>query len=778
VAWIRDTGEPVERRPTDLARFVLATVVVVFTGLWAQTQSNVNLNLFHVVNDLSDGLDSVAEVGNALGSIWAVPVVAVVLLALRQWRTAWRVALVGVATWGVAELLNEVLGLHSVSGMGVQVRLGDGPTFPTANVAIIVGLTAVLSPYVVRPLRRILAIVAVIVALCAMYLGTAFPADVIGGVFLGIAVAALVTTVFGAPAGRLSIAEVRRALSDLGLTTTELTLAPITIPRAAVMHATLDTGERVRIAAYGRDQRDAEVAARLWHRALYREPGLSVSGTRLQQVEHVAYALLLADRAGAHAPHVLKTGVGGDDAALLVVVNPVGTRLASVDAAQIADATLGAIWDEVGRLHSAGISHGNLDGARILVGDNGTVAIDDFSAAAVGGDQYWIDRDDSSVLVLTALLVGNERAIDVATTALGKERLAALIPTIQPAALPGDIGSDVKHLSKTLKTLRTDVATATGADDVPPLKVKRLSWASIGILAGVLFALAIAIPSLEGVDWASVQHEFETATWSWALLALVLYPLVPMAWATALLGCVKRDLPFAPTVLTQLACSFLNLITPNGIGGTALQLDYLSKQGVPLASGGSAMVLSTGVGGAIQMALFLIAVSITATTFDFNSGGGGSASLWVIAIVAALIGIVLLVPKIRGKVVPAVTRAASDIWSVIRTPKKALQLLGGDLAGNLIYPALLGLCLLAFGAHLDFAQLVVVQVGAGMLGGAAPVPGGIGVQEAALTAGLTSFGIDANVALATVLVFRGITFALPPVFGFFTLRYLRNKGLA
>ena len=138
----------------------------------------------------------------------------------------------------------------------------------------------------------------------------------------------------------------------------------------------------------------------------------------------------------------------------------------------------------------------------------------------------------------------------------------------------------------------------------------------------------------------------------------------------------------------------------------------------------------------------------------------------------------LCIPKIRGKVVPAVTKAANDIWAVMRNPRKALQLLGGDLAGNLIYPAILGLCLLAFHQRLDFAQLVVVQVGAGMVGNVAPVPGGIGVQEAALTAGLTSFGIPAAPALATVLVFRGITFAIPPIFGFFTLRWLRAKGYA
>jgi uncharacterized membrane protein YbhN (UPF0104 family) len=57
------------------------------------------------------------------------------------------------------------------------------------------------------------------------------------------------------------------------------------------------------------------------------------------------------------------------------------------------------------------------------------------------------------------------------------------------------------------------------------------------------------------------------------------------------------------------------------------------------------------------------------------------------------------------------------------------------------------------------------------------VPGGVGVVEAALTAALTSFGVPSAPAVAAVLVFRGITFLLPPVFGFFTLRWERAKGL-
>ena len=94
---------------------------------------------------------------------------------------------------------------------------------------------------------------------------------------------------------------------------------------------------------------------------------------------------------------------------------------------------------------------------------------------------------------------------------------------------------------------------------------------------------------------------------------------------------MNADLPFVPTVLTQLACSFLNLITPNGIGGTALQLDYLHKQGVPVASGASAMVLSTGVGGAIQLVLFFAAAAITSTQVD-TGDNSGSVSLGAIAV--------------------------------------------------------------------------------------------------------------------------------------------------
>ncbi len=778
MTWIRNASEPIERRSIDITKLVACGVAVTLLGVASQSQSSIDANLFATLNDLSGSLVGLAEGFFALGSIWAVVAVVALFVLLREFGLALRVAIAGTAAWGIAEVVNDLLGVQSIAGVHINVRVGSGPVFPSANVAVITALAVAISPFAVRALRRVFWIAVILVALAAMYLGAGLPSDVLGGIFLGLTCAAAVLVAFGSPAGKPSIEEARAALVDLGYDVEDVRRATTSIPRAAVMDVVLTSGERYRVDIFGRDQRDGQIASKLWHRLMYKEPAFRVFGSRIQEVEHIGYTMLLADRAGVHTPQVVETGIGGADAAVLVTTAAIGAPLGELAAEQITDDVLAAAWAQVDQLHAAGISHGELDPSRILVAD-GQVALDDFSAADATRDKLWIDRDVAALLVATALRVGNDRAIAAAVKALGKERIGEVLPVVQPAALPAETMRGTKHQGKVLKELRDEAATATGVEKVKPLTIRRLTWANVGIMAGVILALVLAIQGLEGVNWASVEGQFENADWGWALLCAVLYPLVPIAWATALMGCVNTDLPFIPTALTQLACSFLNLITPNGIGGTALQIDYLYKEGVPPASGGSAMVLSTGVGGAIQMLLFITAVAITGAAIDTTSSSSSdSTSFLAIALVAAAVGVVMFVPRIRGKVVPAVKKAASDIWAVARTPKKLLQLFGGDLGGNLLYPALLGLCLLAFHQSLDYGELVVAQVGAGMLGNVAPVPGGIGVYGSALLGALIAFGIPTAPATATVILFRAITFMIPPIFGFFTLRYLRAKGYA
>src|SRR5207344_642864 len=115
-----------------------------------------------------------------------------VLLVLRQFRVAVYGVLAGAGAWGLSLLLNDLLGTHTINGLGVAVRIGDGPVYPVANVAAITALAFGIAPFIVRPLRRIFAVVILLVCSAAMYLGAGFPSDVIGGVLLGFGVAALV----------------------------------------------------------------------------------------------------------------------------------------------------------------------------------------------------------------------------------------------------------------------------------------------------------------------------------------------------------------------------------------------------------------------------------------------------------------------------------------------------------------------------------------------------------------------------------------------------------
>jgi len=65
-----------------------------------------------------------------------------------------------------------------------------------------------------------------------------------------------------------------------------------------------------------------------------------------------------------------------------------------------------------------------------------------------------------------------------------------------------------------------------------------------------------------------------------------------------------------------------------------------------------------------------------------------------------------------------------------------------------------------------------------LLSGLLPVPGGIGVTEAGLTLGLVRAGMGEEVAFAAVILYRLATFYLPPIWGYFALRWLeRNEHL-
>ena len=153
------------------------------------------------------------------------------------------------------------------------------------------------------------------------------------------------------------------------------------------------------------------------------------------------------------------------------------------------------------------------------------------------------------------------------------------------------------------------------------------------------------------------------------------------------------------------------------------------------------------------------------------------------ALVVAGVIVILAVPKYRTAVRQAVPRyramlgsqasSAATALRVLRSPPKVGMIFAGNLGGQVLQAIILGLCLRAFGHHATMAELILVNTVASLLAGFMPVPGGMGVAEAAYTAGLVALGVPSAAAMSTAIAFRMVTYYLPPIWGAIAMRWLR-----
>jgi uncharacterized membrane protein YbhN (UPF0104 family) len=182
----------------------------------------------------------------------------------------------------------------------------------------------------------------------------------------------------------------------------------------------------------------------------------------------------------------------------------------------------------------------------------------------------------------------------------------------------------------------------------------------------------------------------------------------------------------------------------------------------------------------VQVTLFLLVLPFVGVDIDTSQfeGAGPDRRLLVAILVALAAGLVLVlaVPRVRARVLPGVRDALLGLWSVARVRRKRMEVFGGSIASELLYSIALGATCLAYGVHLDLGQLIFINTSAAVLSGVVPVPGGIGAAEAALSAGLIAMGVDQPTAFAIAITQRLCTFYLPPIWGYFSLRWLVGKG--
>jgi glycosyltransferase 2 family protein len=774
-------GGTTRRRASDAFRLGIAVVAVAVSIPVMRANSAVELSIVRVLNPPPDAIRWLVTSVFWLGSAGVVVLLVVVgLLVPRLTAVRW-IALGAVLTWGLCALLGALLG--SAGGRPpIAALAGLNAGYPVTELAVTIAAAAIALPYLSRPVHRLVSVLIGLAVLAAVCGGQALPVNAISSMALGWGVAAALHLAVGSPLGLPSAAEITEWITDLNVAVRDLTRTSRQLWGVEQFSGRDSAGHAIELSVYGRDASDARMLAKLWRFCLYRDSGPTLILDRLQQVEHEAYLTLMAGRAGVQVPDVLAAGRFGPsrDAALVTRV-PDGPALSEAVGADLADGTLDEILLAALRLREAGIAHGALGGDTIVVSGQG-ICVRNFRCASASASVSRLDSDLAGALGAMAVRAGAERTAAAAARVLGTDTARGALVHLQRSALDPVTVAALHDQKDLLSQLRE--AVARGADiDVPTLaEVKRISWTNLLFAVGSLIGIWLIIGVLSGAGGALAA--IKGASWGWLALAFVFAQLSAVAEAWALLGAVAGQLPFGRCVALEVSNTFSSLV-----GGDfavfAIRVRFFQRQGYDAAAAVSSGAIASTASWIVKSVLFLVALPFAAGTFHAPSGSGGGheTAIWIILAVVLVAGIaaalIALVPRIRRLASRRIRPHLVSIWANIKAsasePRKIVYVLAGSTLAQLVIVFSLGASLHAVGQRASLATLITVITLASIIGGAVPVPGGAGVIEAGLIAGLTSAGIPQDQAVAAVLIQRLFTAYLPPVWGFVTLTWMRRR---
>jgi undecaprenyl-diphosphatase len=772
---------PERRRVSDWIRLVVGLVVLAGLTAHHNHESQTEKYIFQAIHDLPHGFDSAVRLFYGLGALWALGLIVVAALLHERRRLARDLFIAGIAAWAIARLIVALVNGTSVArSLNVIVSVHVyAMEFPGTRVAIIAAVISAGGPYLSRPVRRLGETLVGLIFLSAMYLGTSSFDDVAASVVLGWTIAAAVHLAFGSPGGRPTTRQVRAALAELGIAVNELVLAPEQ-PRGATRMVAWDDLGALRVRVLGRDETDAQLLSKFWRSVLYKEGGPTLHLTRLEDVAAESYALLLSQRAGVAVPEVVVAGKAGPGAALLVTRPPDAVApLATVDPATVTDDVLAEIWNHVKQLHSAHVAHGRLNGNHVMLGPRGVALVDFDHASGTTTTAPRRATDVAELLASTAQIVGNDRAVRAALAGVGRNELAAALPVLQPAVLsrelrPTNHYGRRKAFAKDLGELRTCVASALDTP-VPPLQdLYRVSGANLLMAVGTLVGL-FALFSQVGSP-SQLWNTIARAQIGWLAVALAGSLLSNVPSAVGLMGAVPINLPLVRTSELQLSMSFANLAVP-AVGGTASQVRFLQRQGMDLAESVAAGGFLATFGGFVaQVLLLVVALQLAPKRYSaaqIHFGKFADLALIAVLVVVAVAGVALGVPRLRKAILPPTRTALSAMWSALRSPRRVALLLGGNMVYALVNAAVFQACIAAFGASVNFWELLSLNIVISTIASLVPIPGGgTAVSSVGMSGALAAAGVPIEAAVAAALANQLVFSYLPALPGWFATKDL------
>jgi len=771
------------RRPADLARFAFTLIAIAAVALLAyvaqSTTTGIEQDLYQGAKRLPAAIILITNLISGLGTLIFPAVVALDLLVRKRPRQLME---------SVGGLLVSVLILSLISWALIQsgserlLLAFAGTTDPLTAIpfnAVIGGLAAftTVSRIMSRPRWNVVAgIVISSIALADIVGGGVTAAGLATSLLAGWAVGLLIRYLLGTDTTRPSGEEIAKVMNALGIPLTLLRAAEVLKSGRRYDASTID-GARIDLIVLDRDLEGAGLAQGIYRSLRLRDDAAGAGTSMRRHLERIALNSWAISTAGISTQHLLAVAEVGPDAALLAFEHVPGRSFSSVGHT-LGDAELAGAWEIVRDLQAARIAHRALTAQNFLLASNGKVYVQGIENGAVAASDVQLRIDLAEALVTLSLAADPARAIQAGNVVLGNAALARALPALQLVALGATTRELVKENRELLTTLRNAILAdlPETASDIEQIDIERIKPRTLLTVIAGSIAAYLLLTQLGKVNLGEV---FRTADTTWVLTGLGFSALTYVAATLALSGVVPERLSFWKTLQAQFAASFATLVTPPTLGSVAINVRYLSKQGMHAALAGASIAVAQALAFFSHILLLFIAVIAAGTSSDFTFRPPRTAII-VFLIVALTITASLTIPSIRSwaskKVQPIFSQVVPRLSSLANQPAKLGAGVFGVLLLNISYCLCLVASVRAFTPDASIAAIALVYLAAAVVGQAAPTPGGLGAVEAAMAAGLTAAGIDPGIAISATLVFRLLTFWLPTIPGWLALRNLQRTG--
>ncbi len=776
------------RSPRYVALGLLALLVFVGSLLLVDTErlpGPLEIAVFELINGLGSWLAYILYPLGQYGAVIAVPLVALILVLFgRKIRPAVYVLIAGIGAWVVAKLFKELIDrgrpaefLDNVVYHGPEKFIGLG--FPSGHSAVAAAITTVLWPFVSPFTRRALLLLTGAVMFSRVYTGAHFPLDVVAGAALGVIVGSVVVLVLGVPMKRVNLKRVERALQERGIKLYSIKPASVDA-RGSVPYFAKTSEGKLFVKFFGKEQFSADWMFRMVRYLKYKnlEDEAPYLGLK-RNLEHEALMTALAKYNGIRTPKVV--GFFRVDSYYWGLAQELidGKGLDSMKPDEITDEILEGIWGQIKLLHEKHVAHRDLRAANIFIDKKNKPWLIDFGFAESMANTKRMYMDTTEMMASLSTIIGPKRAVASAVKTMGAKEVTEAYPFLAYEALSGETRTRMKKRRPLLDDLRAEIARAVGKTKVEGKKVKlqRISTASIVQIVAlglVLFVLAPQFSAFRDSFKALVDINL-----LWIPLILSLSALTYLATSFTLKTFSVYPMKYIDSVIVQLSSSFTNKLLPSGLGGLAINIQFLRTRGHKVSEAAPVLTMAR----IMDFIGFIIPMLVILLLFYRDLGNlleidFSPKTIILIAGGLLLVAIVLLsIKSIRDKIKKFIKEMVDTFVRLATDPIVLSKAFISSTIMNLAFLTAFFISLYAVGLDISYVEAVVVFAVATLAGSVAPTPGGLGVLEAAMVTALIALGYENHLALAGVLLYRFFTYWLPIPFGFVSYRYIIKRKL-